>query len=327
MVRIGIVGTNWITDMFLKGALKVEGFSLTAVYSRTKEKAEEFALKYGIEHKFTNLEQMAKSDAIDAVYIATPNSLHAKQSILFLENGKHVLCEKPCASNTKELKEMVETARKYKVLLMEAMKTTFYPNFKSIQDNLYKIGTIRRMTAVKNQYSSRYNSFLDGALPNAFNPELSNGSIMDIGVYCIYPIVFLFGPPDSYTASCYKLNSGVDGGGTILMNYKDKEAVVMHSKITNSSLPSEILGEKGSILIDSISSPTKVEIEYIDGTKEDITRPQDKHAFCYEVEEFIRLIKEGNTESSINTFELSLQVMEILTGARKQMGITFPADK
>ncbi|HSU79615.1 MAG TPA: Gfo/Idh/MocA family oxidoreductase [Candidatus Angelobacter sp.] len=327
MIRFGIVGTNWITDRFLKGALKVEGFSLNAIYSRSVEKTEEFALKYGVKHKFINLEEMANSNQIDAVYIATPNSLHAEQSILFLKNGKHVLCEKPFASNTKEVKKMIETARKHNVLLMEAMKSTFYPNFKSIQDNLEKIGSIRRFTAVKNQFSSGYNRYLDGALPNAFNPELSNGSLMDIGVYGIYPILFLFGNPKSITASCYKLKSGVDGGGTILMHFEDKEAVVMHSKTTTSNLPSEILGEKGSILIDSISSPTKIEIQYVDGRKEDITRSQDKDPFCYEAEEFVRLIREGRTESLINTYERSLQVMEIVTEARKQMGINYPADR
>jgi scyllo-inositol 2-dehydrogenase (NADP+) len=326
LIRFGVVGTNWITDLFLKGAQKVEGFALNAIYSRDEKKAKDFALKYDVQHTFTNLEEMAKSNLIDAVYIASPNSLHAEQSVLFLRNKKHVLCEKPFASNVNELKKMIETAKEFDVLLMEAMKTTFYPNFKSIQENLHKIGPIRRFMAVKNQYSSRYNAYKNGELPNTFNPEFSNGSLMDIGVYCIYPIIVLFGVPKSYISTGYKLNSGVDGGGSIIMQYEDKEAVVMHSKITNSSLSSEILGEKGSILIDNISSPEKVEIHYIDGGKEDITKQQEKDAYCYEVEEFIRLIKGGERESSVNSYQLSMQVMEVLTGAREQMGIKYPAD-
>jgi scyllo-inositol 2-dehydrogenase (NADP+) len=100
----------------------------------------------------------------------------------------------------------------------------------------------------------------------------------------------------------------------------------MHSKVTNSSLPSEIIGEIGNIQIDSISSPQKVEIVYLDGSKEDITREQDKEAFRYEVEEFVLLIIEGNIESKVNSYNQSIQVMEILTKVRQLVGITYPAD-
>ena len=107
-IRVGVVGTNNITDRFLSGAKDVEGFKLAAVYSRSESKAREYANKYGVKDIFTNLEEMAKSDLIDAVYIATPNSLHAEQSILFLENKKHVLCEKAFGSNLKEVEAMIK---------------------------------------------------------------------------------------------------------------------------------------------------------------------------------------------------------------------------
>ena len=125
MIRFGVVGTNWITDAFIRGASLNKGFRLNAVYSRTKERAQQFAGKYLVENIFTDLNEMAESKSIDAVYIASPNSLHKKQSILFLNNQKHVLCEKPLASNCKEVMEMIKVAKNNKVLLMEAMKTTF----------------------------------------------------------------------------------------------------------------------------------------------------------------------------------------------------------
>src|SRR4051812_20057039 len=132
MVRVGVVGTNWITERLLEAANTVEDFELTAVYSRTSERAKEFAGKYGITKLFTNLEEMAASGDIDAVYIATPNSYHAEQAILFLQYNKHVLCEKPLAANATEVKRMIQTAKDHQVLLMEAMKSTFLPNFKVI---------------------------------------------------------------------------------------------------------------------------------------------------------------------------------------------------
>ncbi len=97
MIRFAVIGTNWITEELIKAAREIEDFALTAVYSRTEEKAKEFAAKHDIPHLFTDLGKMAQSDVFDAVYIASPNSFHAQQAILCMSHGKHVLCEKPIA--------------------------------------------------------------------------------------------------------------------------------------------------------------------------------------------------------------------------------------
>ena len=123
-IRFGVVGTNNITDRVIAGGLEDERFELVAVCSRTRERAEEFAAKHNIPHIFTSLEEMAESPLVDAIYIATPNYVHAAQSILCMNRGKHVLCEKPLASNAREASEMIATARKNNVLLMEAMIST-----------------------------------------------------------------------------------------------------------------------------------------------------------------------------------------------------------
>jgi scyllo-inositol 2-dehydrogenase (NADP+) len=326
MIRFGIIGTNWITDRFLDAAGKVEDFQLTAVYSRTEERAREFAEKYEVKHTFTDLDEMAESNTFDAVYIASPNILHAEQSIHFLNKGKHVLCEKPAATNSSELKMMIQAAKENNVLLMEALKTTFVPSFQSIKENLSKIGKVRRFVSVKNQYSSRYDSYRSGTVLNAFKPELGNGSLMDIGIYCIVPVLTLFGMPKSLYAQGMLLDTGADGEGTVIFKYEDMEAVAMYSKITNSTIPSEIQGEDGSIIIDSISDPQKVEIQYRDGTIEDISVTQERNSMYYEICEFIDLLKRGEKESSMQTFQLSTDTMSILEEARRQIGIRFPSD-
>src|SRR5207302_636552 len=111
MIRFGIVGTNWITERLLAAAGKHDEFVLKAVFSRTEDRAREFAAKYEVELTFTDLNEMAASEEIDAVYIASPNSYHAEQAILFMEHGKHVLCEKPLAANAKEVKAMMKAAK------------------------------------------------------------------------------------------------------------------------------------------------------------------------------------------------------------------------
>lgn len=327
MIRFAIIGTNWITDRFLESAADIEDFQLTAVYSRSAERAGEFAAKHNAAHAFSDLQEMAASDCFDAVYIASPNALHKEQAVLFMNHGKHVLCEKPFASNTKETEEMISAAKANGVVLMEAMKTTFLPNFKELKKHLHKIGTVRRFTASYCQYSSRYDAFRSGTVLNAFQPELSNGSLMDIGVYCIYPAVVLFGAPKDVKANGYALSSGVDGEGTVILSYDGFEAVLMHSKISTSYAPAEIQGEDGTIVIDTIHRPERVEIRYRDSRLENIAIPDPKPAMFYEAEEFVTLIKENKLESEENTFERSLTTAKIMEEARKQMGIVYPADQ
>ncbi|MBB5324171.1 putative dehydrogenase [Anoxybacillus tepidamans] len=327
MIKLATIGTNWITQEFLNAAKSIPDLILTAVYSRTEEKAREFAAKVGAERAFTSLEEMAKSPDIEAVYIASPNSLHAEQAILLMNHGKHVLCEKPLASNIKEVQAMITAAQQNGVVLMEAMKTTLLPNFQAIRHHLPKIGKVRRYFASYCQYSSRYDAYKQGIILNAFNPAFSNGALMDLGIYCIYPMVVLFGKPQSLKANSVMLESGVDGEGSIVLNYGDMDAVVMYSKITNSYIPSEIQGEEGSIVIDAIHTPTKVEIRYRDGRTEDITVPQEQHPMYYEALEWAELIRSENRESETNSHAHSLLAAEIMEEARKQTRILFPADQ
>ncbi|MEO2212641.1 Gfo/Idh/MocA family oxidoreductase [Paenibacillus amylolyticus] len=326
MVRFGVVGTNWITERLLEAAAQVEGFKLTAVYSRTEDKANAFADKYEVEHRFTDLEELAASDVIDAVYIATPNTVHAEQAELFLRNGKHVLCEKPLAANSAEVRSIIDTAREHQVLLMEAMKSTLVPQFKMVQSNLHKIGPVRKYVAGYSQYSSRYDKYKEGIVLNAFKPELANGALMDLGVYCLYPLITLFGAPNRVQSQAMMLESGVDGQGSVLLDYDGMDAVVTYSKISNSHLPSEIMGELGSIIIDKIGSPEHAEIRYNDGTVEQLTVEQSHPAMYYEVEEFVNLVQEGKKESDMNTYERSYVTMQVMDQIRKQIGLVFPND-
>ena len=153
-IRFGVVGTNFITDWVIAGGREDERFELVAVCSRTNETAQAFAEKHNIPHTFTSLEEMAASPLIDAVYVASPNFAHAQQSILCMQHGKHVLCEKAFASNAQEARQMINTAHKYNVVLMEAMKPTLTPAFRAVQKAIAEIGDVRRYFSCYCQYSS-----------------------------------------------------------------------------------------------------------------------------------------------------------------------------
>ena len=335
-VRFGVVGTNKITDWVIAGGRQDDRFELTAVCSRTKERAEEFAAMHNIPYTFTSLEEMASSNTVDAIYIATPNYLHAEQSILCMNHGKHVLCEKPFASNADEVRRMIEAAKRNNVTLMEAMISTLNPNFITASEKMNDIGTIRRYFACYCQYSSRYDKFKEGIVLNAFKPELSNGAVMDIGIYTIYPMVALFGKPKSVAAQGVILSSGADGQGAVNFEYEGMNATVLYSKIANSFLPTEIEGEKGNIMLDHIHIAGNVDFiprvpagqgKSQKDTREPIGSPLDHSEYYYEIKEFIDLVLEGRQESSVNTWNTSLATIEIIDEIRRQIGVVYPADK
>ncbi len=326
MVRFGIIGTNFITERFIEAAKRNDDFELTALYSRTEERAQQFGQKHDIPHLFTELQDMLDSGHVDAVYIASPNSLHAEQAIQCMDHGKHVLCEKPLASNTAEVKAMIEAAQRNRVTLMEAIKSVLMPNLRALQQSLPKLGQVRRYFANYCQYSSRYDAYKEGNVQNAFRPEFSNGSLMDLGVYCLYPLAVMFGRPNAVKATGVMLESGVDGEGSIVASYDDMDAVVMYSKITDSSLPSEIQGELGSIRIDKISEPNQIVMTYRGGYTEDLHVTQYEPPMYYEIREFLDLIAESRQQSEIASWESSLIAAEMMEEARKQLGLVFPAD-
>ncbi len=110
-----------------------------------------------------------------------------------LEHKKHVLCEKVMAVNEAEVRSMIDCARRNQVVLLEAMRPDFDPAFDIVEQNLNRIGRLRRATFEFCQYSSRYDKFREGIVMNAFDPTLGNAAVMDIGVYCINSLVRLFG--------------------------------------------------------------------------------------------------------------------------------------
>ncbi|MEI2663732.1 Gfo/Idh/MocA family protein [Rossellomorea sp. LJF3] len=328
MIRFGIIGTNWITDRFIQASEGVDDFQLQAVYSRTEERARAFAEAHGITDWFTDIEEMASKDHIDAVYIASPNSFHCSQAITFLNKGIHVLCEKPLASNEREVQEMIASAKENDALLMEAVRTTFLPNFQLLREKLHTIGTIRKVNVSCCKYSSRYDAYKDGTVLNAFNPTFSNGALMDLGVYCIYPMVVLFGEPNDIKADAFMLDSGVDGSGSVIMKYEQMDIAATFSKISDTHIPTEIQGEEGTVTIDKIGDFSTVTFYYRSGETCTYVQPEDHPPMYYEIQEFVSIITSGKRfESMINSYDHSLLSARVMDKARKQIGLVFPADR
>jgi len=266
-MRFGIIGTNFISQEFVVAGDLVDGFSVSVVYSRAMETAKTFLeivsarLRKEIKADcVTSLEELAAREDVDAVYIASPNLFHAPQAEMMLRAGKHVLLEKPACPDRETFAHLCEVAREHGVVLLEAMRPAFIPSFQLIREAIKEIGIIRRASFTYCQYSSRYDSYKRGIVENAFNPALCNGSLMDIGVYCVHALVSLFGLPEQMEAAAQKLDNGLDAQGSILCLYRNMMADLSWSKVANHHRFNEIQGEMGTLLIDSISNPTHIEL-------------------------------------------------------------------
>ncbi|MDR2021622.1 MAG: Gfo/Idh/MocA family oxidoreductase [Treponema sp.] len=339
-MRFGIIGTNFVSGWFLAAGKGCPGFELGAVYSRSPWRAREFGEQYGAARCVSSLEDLAACP-VDAVYIASPTACHCGQALLMLRAGKHVLCEKPAASNAKELEAMLAAARKGGLVLMEAVRPAFNPALARLREALDTIGTIRRAALSLCRYSSRYGPFLAGEAPNAFNPALSNGALMDMGVYCVHILLRLFGRPRRIQAAAVKLSNGFDAQGTFLASYGEMTADVHYSKAADSYNPSEIQGEGGSVSIGDMVTLSGLARRRREGKPESrapaslaepLTVPGERAAgangdMIYELEEFIRAAGAGPGSPALalqNRY--SMEAMEILDTVRRQCGIVFPAD-
>ena len=324
MIRLATIGSNWITEKFIDAALQTQQYQLAAIYSRDIDKARQFAQKYNIDVICDDLIQLANDTNIDVVYIASPNSLHFAQAKLMLENNKDVICEKPLTSNLVQTQRLLDIAKQNQQIIFEALKTYYLPNFELIRNYLPKLGKIHKALLNYCQYSSRYPSYLDGENPNTFNPQFSNGSIMDIGVYPLNFAIGLWERPSSIYASGTQLDSGVDAHGTVLLNYDDFDIIIWHSKVTNSSIHSEIQGEDGALIIKHLSVCEQVFYQPRQGELQEITLTQNSNEMYYEALEFANLYQQRQINHK--GLKYSLISSQLLTEIRKQIHVKFPAD-
>ena len=326
MVKFGIIGRNFVVDWFLEAAQQVSEAQFTAIYSRSMENGREFAEKYDLPHVFDNLEELAACQDVDAVYIASPNYCHFSQSKLLLEHGKHVLCEKPATVNAAELRQLLAIAKEHGVVYLEAMRLVHDDAMDVIREALPEIGALRRVSFEFSQYSSRYDRVRAGEPGiNAFNPALSNGSIMDMGCYCVSAIAHLFGRPERICAMGMKLDTGFDGNGSVLMQYPGFYAEAVYSKVTHQVAPSFFLGEDGAIFLDNVNRTKRIWLETRKGEVRELPY-QEKLPInmMYELRNFCAMVDGKMDPAPWN--ETSIITMEVMDEARRQMGIVFPSD-
>ncbi|ASJ73230.1 Gfo/Idh/MocA family protein [Granulosicoccus antarcticus] len=327
--NLAVVGTNFIVPRFIDAAERSGYFHLHSIVSRKTQSGLCFRSANGYDSDVViheNIADMLNDDKVDVVYLASPNAIHFPQAAACIKAGKHVIVEKPMTSNTRELLSLIALAKANNVLLMDAMKSLLCPNFSILVDNLSRVGRIRQCTSTYSKISSRYQGYLDGNNPNTFNRMLSNGSVMDLGVYCIHPFVHLFGSPEQVHAYADLLDSGVDAAGIVILKYPQFHVNITHSKTCATTNSSEIQGEDGTIVIDNISTLTSLKFVDKKGEETEISAPQDPNSIFYIAQHLGETISSGLKESAVNTHALSTKVLTVLDEVRRQTGVRFPAD-
>lgn len=322
-MRFGVVGTNFISKEFVSALRETQGGTVLAVCSRKQETADAFADTHGIPLRFTDYGKLLSCPDIDAVYIASPNRFHGEQAKRALLNRKHVLLEKPACPTAAEFSALLALSREQGVILLEAMRPVYTEGVAAIRDSLFKLGAVRHASLRYCQYSSRYDKFRNGIVENAFDPTLCNGALMDLGCYLAHMAVYLFGQPQSVQAVARKLSNGLDAQGVATLVYPDMLAELVYSKIADGRLPSEILGEQGSLLIHGITNPKRVQFIGRDGTEELVYQAADDEFFGmrHELAAFMEMAEgRRDAEGYQRITEQTLRVMDVI---RARAGIDF----
>lgn len=326
MIRIATVGTSKITESFLEALALEPRFKYTASYSRSSERAAEFAEKHGAELSFSSLGELASSKSIDAVYIASPNALHSEQCRIMLKGGKHIICEKPIATSLEEYSSLHKLAEKSGLVYMEAMMNINVDWYSKVSEALREIGRIALARLCFCQRSSRYDSFMAGEPQNIFDMSLHAGTLMDLGIYCVYAAAALFGVPKSITACATLFDNDADRSGAAIFEYDSFPAVLSYSKAGQAAAPSEIIGDCGVLQIGSISQFT--DITLIKNGESRVIAPAvpRSQVMLGEIKRFAELIEQPAANEDIATrLHLSAQAAHSCMDKIKQSaGLYYP---
>ncbi|HBL41169.1 MAG TPA: oxidoreductase [Ruminococcaceae bacterium] len=325
-MKYAVIGTSWITEEFIQGAQLIEGMELIGVCSRSYSKGKALAEKFGAPRVFIDLHDLARNADVEGVYIASPNSLHYEQSKKMLQADKHVLCEKPITVTPAQLKELQSLAKEHERVYMEAIMYMHHPVRPQLKSSLRALGNITTAQFDFSQLSSKYPAYKRGENPNIFNPAFATGCLMDLGIYCIYPALDLFGVPNNIISHAGFLESGADGYGTTVFEYDSMMLTMTWSKLAQGFGGSQILGDGGTVRIGSISQLN--DITYCKKDAEPIRVVQDMEKYVimsHEAKAFQNFAEhpEEFAEAYEEASRMSLAVSKVMEQIRSLSGIRF----
>jgi len=326
-IRWGILGCGRIAKKFASDLRLVENAVVAAVASRDRLNADSFGKESGAEQIYYNYEDLVNAKDTDIIYVATPHGLHFEHVMLCLQQDKAVLCEKAFAINAKQASIMIETARKKKLFLMEALWSKFIPSYQKTMQMIGegKLGKINNVL-INFGFIPQH-----PVAPRIFDPLLGGGTLLDIGVYNVFFALSVLGKPHGIAACMTPAATGVDEQCAILFRYNDGAIAQLFSSYS-SHLPTEanISGDKGRLLLGHRFYAPESTLEYYPGrydTRQIIeVEKVNGWGYHYEIAHAGECLRKGLTESPVMTHADTLLLMETLDEVRRKAGLRYPAD-
>lgn len=323
-VRIGILGTGRMARDFAAGLRHAPDLELIAIGSRQRASAEQFGNEFDVTRRFDNYAALAADPDVELVYIATPHAMHCRNSLMCLDAGKAVLCEKPFAINAAETREIIELARSKNLFLMEAMWTRYIPAIVRLRELLAsgRIGKPQLMIAG--------GAYLPDFDPDfyLFRRELGGGVLLDAGVYLVSMASMVFGSPESVLATGSLGPTGVDEHDGVLLEHADGSTAHLYVSLRARASPTvTVLGERGQIFVHApMFAPSRLTVT-VDGEDDTIDLPFPGNGYQFEAQEAARCIRAGFTESEIMPLDETLAIMSSMDDIRRQIGLVYPTEE
>lgn len=321
MTRWGILGPGRIAHKFAQDLLTLPDAQLYAVASSDQQRADEFAQTYSIPHAFGSYEQLLTLPDLDVVYVATPHVKHHEHVMMLLRAGIAVLGEKPFAMNSKQVQEMVDTARTKNVFLMEALWSRFMPGIVHALE-LVRAGAIGKVVSVKADFGFKAPFLPEKRL---YNKELGGGALLDIGIYPLFLSYLILGRPATVKASANFGTTGVDEQCGMVLTYTNNQLALLDcTLLADTDCVGLIQGEAGQIRLHSRFHETKgVALKGLEGDKKTVDFDRNTHGYDYEARHVMQCLAEGKSESPLWSLENSLDLMELLDAVRAEAGIVY----
>jgi predicted dehydrogenase len=325
-LRWGIISTGKIAVQFADGLKQTKGAQLVAVGSRTQDAADEFGARFSIPHRYGSYEELANDPDVDVIYIGTPHSHHYDNSLMCLNAGKHVLCEKAFTVNAKQAKEVIALAKKRKRFIMDAVWSRCLPAYDELRSILAKgtLGDIRMVT-VDFGFNFPFNP-----KDRLFDPKLAGGALLDIGIYGVQLASLVYGrEPKKITTSAEFGKTKVDEQSGIIFNYGDgKMAVITLSMQSETTQEANIMGRAGRVKVNrQFWHPDSLTVTMQGKADRLVKRPYKGNGYNYEAAHVMDCIREGKLESPLMPVEETLGIMRTMDAVREQWGFKYPMEK
>ncbi len=320
--RWGIIGTGGIAKAFARDLSYFNSHIVQAVGSRSLEKASDFALEFPGCTSYGSYEELVADPMIDAVYVATPHPQHVENTILALNAGKPVLCEKPFAVNEIQAQAMVAASRKNGVALLEAMWTRFLPHIVQVREILAS-GVIGQVVNVRADFGE---FLVDREIPRLIEPSFAGGALLDLGIYPVSFAHMVLGNPARVTATGVLTEKGVDSQTSAIFDYENgAQAIITTTFITSTPCRATIAGTLGRIEIDrAFYSPASMRLIMQDGTTTEYPNTYKGRGLREQAAELERMVRNSEIESPVLTHKMSIEIMQTLDEIRNQIGLRYP---